>query len=136
MGLPSVLGVDTNVLVRFLVKDDPHQTPLAENFFRKKLSVANPGFINLIVLAETVWVLTRTYKYSKSVVVDVIGRILNAAELLVEDPESVETALEMYRTQPIDFADALVAAHNQSRGCKTTVTFDRKLAATALAQAL
>ncbi|MBY0512100.1 MAG: type II toxin-antitoxin system VapC family toxin [Rhodospirillaceae bacterium] len=131
-----MLGVDTNVLIRFLVKDDPRQTLIAETFFRKKISITNPGFINLVVLAETVWVLTRTYKYQKSVILEVIGRILNAAELVVEDAESVETALEMYRTQPIDFADALVAAHNQSQGCRTTVTFDRKLAATALAQAI
>ena len=131
-----MLGVDTNVLVRFLVKDDPNQTPLAETFFRKKLTSANPGFINLVVLAETVWVLSGAYKYDKATILDVIGKILNAAELVVENAEGVEVALELYRTHPIDFADALVSVHNRTFGCTITVTFDRKLAATAFAKAL
>ncbi len=129
-------GVDAKVLVRFLVRDDPQQTPIAQKVFTTEFSRADPGFISLIVLCETAWVLTRAYGYKKPVVVEVISRILNAEELVVENAHGVEIALELYNTKPIGFSDAVVAVHNHMQGCTTTVTFDRNLGETEFAQLL
>ncbi len=135
-GRRGVLGVDTNLLVRFLVRDDARSAAVAERFFTERLSRANPGFINLIVLSEIVWVLGRSYSYRKPEIAEVIGRILNAGEFVVENAQGVETALELYRTTSIDFADALIVVHNRKQGCTATYTFDKTLSASGLAGAL
>jgi len=132
----GVLGVDTNVLVRYLARDDIRQTAIATDFFNTRLTADQPAFVSLIVLLETVWVLSSSYKYSKALIVEVVEKILNAAELVVEDSAGVGLALDLYCDTKVDFADALIAVHNSNNGCETTVTFDKVLAETGLAKLL
>jgi predicted nucleic-acid-binding protein len=123
-------------MVRFLARDDARQRALADHFFIRQLTATRPGFISLVVLLETVWVLSTSYNYGKSLIVEVVEKILNANELIVEDANGVELALELYRETKIDFADALIVAHNRNQGCETTITFDKTLAKTGFAEEL
>jgi predicted nucleic-acid-binding protein len=131
-----VLGIDSNVLLRALVNDDKAQTPVAQKFLAKRLTRSQPGFINLIVLVETVWALRQTYGYDKTDIVNAINGLLETSELVIEDSIAVEAAVYIYQTKPVDFADALIAVRNSDAGCSTTVTFDRKFAASGLAKLL
>jgi predicted nucleic-acid-binding protein len=102
----------------------------------QRLSQSEPGYINLIVLVEATWALRQTYGYGKAEIAGVIQGLLDTAELVVEDSSSVEAAVNLYQTHPIDFADALIAVRNGDHGCDTTVTFDRKFADSGLAKLL
>ena len=121
-------GLDTNVLVRYIVRDDAKQAAAATKFIEKRCTEATPGFISQLVLAELFWVLSRGYKYPKNVVLNVITRILNVIELRVEKPEEVRVALTAYENGAAEFVDYLIAVHGRTCGCETTVTFDRKAA--------
>ena len=68
-----MIGIDTNVLVRFLTQDDPEQSALASDVFERELSARNPGFIGLVVLAETVWVLQSAYDATSDEVLDIVA---------------------------------------------------------------
>jgi predicted nucleic-acid-binding protein len=131
-----VLGIDTNVLLRVLVNDDPRQSPVAKRYFNQRLTQSEPGYINLIVLVETVWALRQTYNYSKTDIVRTINGILDAVELVVEDSPAVAAAVHLFQSHAIDFADALIAVRNADQGCNTTLTFDRKFAESGLARLL
>jgi len=118
-------GVDTNVLIRYLVQDDPPQARRANSFLTEECSAEDPGLINRVVLCELVWVLESAYGYPRDNVSLVLERILRTAQLKVEDHEDAWSALREYRAGG-DFADALIAAVNKRLGCQYTVTFDRK----------
>lgn len=120
-------GIDTNVLVRFIVEDDEAQSSRALRFFTKECSTESPCFVNRIVLCECVWVLRTAYRFSREQVAHSIERLLNTAQLEIEDRDEAFAALESYRTGG-DFADLFVAHLNYRRGCEYTVTFDRKAA--------
>jgi len=119
-------GIDTNVLVRFLAKDDPIQSKQAEVFFRKRCSPATPGWISVIVLCEMVWVLSRGYNYDKLQISSVIDHLLRTPFLAIEDEGLVRNALNSWASGKLDFADALIAERNRHAGCGTTYTFDRR----------
>ena len=118
-------GIDTNVLVRYLVQDEPEQARRASRFISNACSADDPGFINQIVLCELVWVLESAYGYPRDRVAQLIESILRTAQLKVENADNAWTALREYRTG-VDFADSLIAAVNQRAGCEETATFDRK----------
>ena len=118
-------GIDTNVLVRYLVKDDPDQARKATQFIRNQCSAEDPGLINRIVLCELVWVLEAAYEYPRRSVVLALENILRTAEFIVEDHQEAWLAFREYETGA-DFADAFIGAMNQRLGCAVTVTFDRK----------
>lgn len=121
-------GLDTNVLVRFLVKDDRRQAASAVAFVRGNCTAESPCHINRIVLCELVWVLESAYRYARPVVAEVMGMILRTGEFVIEDADEAWAALGAYRDGGVDFADGLLAHTNLARGCDTTVTFDRKAA--------
>jgi predicted nucleic-acid-binding protein len=123
-----MIGLDTNVVVRLFVEDDPAQTRLAARFIGRHCSPANPGFLDRVALCETVWVLTRAYGYSRAAVTDVLKKLIASADIVLEDRELVEVALSAYARGGVDFADALMARVNRARGCETTATFDRRAA--------
>jgi predicted nucleic-acid-binding protein len=118
-------GIDTNVLVRYLVKDDPDQSRKATQFIRSHCSGENPGVINRIVLCELVWVLETAYGYPRQSVALALENILRIAEFLIEDHQEAWLAFRQYQ-EGADFADAFISAMNQRLGCAVTVTFDRK----------
>jgi predicted nucleic-acid-binding protein len=123
-----MIGLDTNILVRLFVEDDPKQTRLAERFIGERCSPGTPGFIDRIALCETVWVLTSVYDYGRTAVANVVRELAASADIRLEDGEYVETALSIFERSSIDFSDALMAQVNRAKGCTTTATFDRKAA--------
>ncbi len=121
-----MIGVDTNVLVRYLTQDDPAASPRATALIERRLTEAEPGFVNLVALVETVWVLRRAYRYSRADVADEIERLLQIESLVLAHENDVFTALTALKDGLGEFADALLAALNAEAGCEQTVTFDRR----------
>lgn len=119
-------GLDTNVLVRFLVQDDPDQARTALSFLHENCTRDDPGFINRIVLCELAWVLKSTFRCTREEVARAIEGLASMAEVRIEDIEETWQALAVYRSGEADFADALLAVTNRTRGCEATVTFDRR----------
>lgn len=125
-----MIGVDTNVLVRYLAQDDETQSSVASKIIDGFTSDA-PGFISQVALVETVWVLTRSYKMTRDAVADTIEALLRARELVVEGAEADYLALATYRATKADFSDALIAHGGRLAGCQETVTFDKGAASAA-----
>lgn len=123
-----MIGVDTNVLVRFLTQDDRVQSARANELLETRCSREHPGFVAVVVVCELVWVLRGAYRYEKSSVVSVLEQLLNTVELQVECEDVVRQALSAYREGSADFADYVIACGNQLAGCEATYSFDQKLA--------
>ena len=121
-----MIGLDTNILVRLLVGDDPDQTERAKRFVNRHCTGETPGFINCVVLTELVWVLTTSYGYRRTEIVDAIGNLLAGDDRVVEHHDEVRAALPDYKSGRGDFIDALIVRINRSQGCDGTATFDRK----------
>lgn len=117
-------GIDTNVLVRYLVQDDKKQSELANRFIEKKCTADSPGFVNHIVLCELCWVLSGNYKVTRGKIAEVIDKLLSVAQLQILQPELVWKANQDYRDSSADFADLLIARINEQETCDFTVTFD------------
>jgi len=123
-----MIGLDTNVLVRYLVQDDPTQSPVATEIMERRLSGENPGFVSVVAMAEIVWVLDRAYGLIDSEIAATVERMLQADALVVEDEQEVFTAMIALRQGQGSFADALIAALGARAGCSETLTFDQKAA--------
>ena len=121
-----MIGLDTNVLVRYIVQDDPEQSLAATRLIESRCTVQSPGWVGVTVLMELVWVLTTAYRYEKAVVASVIRQLLRTTELMVEDRETAWTALREFETGNADFADCLLSHRNHASGCTQTYTFDRR----------
>lgn len=122
-----MIALDTNVLVRFLVQDDPAQAKRA-NALIDQLSETAPGFVSREVLVELVWVLERAYGYARPEIAAALDGLLSATELLIEAADEVGPALEVYRNEGFGFADLMIAAAARRAGAAELVTFDRKAA--------
>jgi len=120
-----MIGLDTNVLVRYIVQDEERQASIATEAV-EACSVETPGWISTIVLCETIWVLSRAYDYEKATIRAVLERILLASELVVEQQAQAWSALHDFARGNADFSDYLIAHMNQAAGCEYTITFDRK----------
>lgn len=120
-----MIGLDTNVLVRHLVQDEPSQSRKATHVITKQCTRDDPGFVNRVVLCELVWVLESAYGYPKDTIVAVLEKLLQTTQLKIEDPQTAWTAFRMYQTGKADFADCLLGATNRLRGCDETVSFDQ-----------
>ena len=123
-----MIGLDTNVLVRYLVQDDAAQAAAATALIEAECTAHDPGWIDHIVLCEIVWVLESAYGYERRLIAAVIGQILATSEFSVELPEQVRAALAHFQRGVADFADHLIGRRNRDRGCEFTFTFDRKAA--------
>lgn len=121
-------GLDTNVLIRHLIQDNPAQAKLATRFITSECSREEPGFINRIVLCETVWVLESAYGYSREEIGAVLERVIRTHQFRIEDVQAAWTALRLYRAGKADFADCLLGETNRIAGCAETVTLDKKAA--------
>jgi predicted nucleic-acid-binding protein len=119
-----MIGLDTNVVVRYLVEDDPVQSPLASKVI-DSLSEASRGFISIVTLVEISWVLTRAYGASRKTLVGTIQGLLESAELTIEQSEAVRATLPLV-AEGADFSDAVIARLGEQAGCEATVTFDRR----------
>ena len=105
-----MIGLDTNVLVRYLTQDDPSQVRLATELIERRLSEQDPGFISVVAMVETAWVLERAYGLGAAAIAAVIERLLQAAELVVEDEQEVFIAMIALKEGRGSFADALIGA--------------------------
>lgn len=121
-----MIGIDTNLLVRFLMDDDPGQSILAKRFFAS-LGADNQGYVSLVVVVETIWVLQKSYKTPRSLIAESIEALLDSQELAFQDSPSVYFAVQAYKKGE-DFADALAFHSAKQAGCETTMTFDKKAA--------
>jgi predicted nucleic-acid-binding protein len=122
-----MIALDTNVLVRFLVQDDPAQGATARRVIAS-LAANVPGFIGREVMVELVWVLERAYGFARAEVAAAIGGLLAALEIEVEAADDVGAALFRYRDEGFGFADLMIAAAARRAGASKLVTFDRKAA--------
>ena len=122
------MGVDTNVLARYIVQDDPKQSKAATRFIESKCTAETPGRINVIVLSELTWVLSRGYGYDRETVASVLRGMLSSPELFIEEDEAVWQALQVYERGGAGFADCLLGILNHRKGAAPTVTFDQKAA--------
>jgi predicted nucleic-acid-binding protein len=122
-----MIGVDTNILLRFLVDDDPEQSRLAREFLAA-CTPERPAYICSVTLAETVWVLNRSLGYPGDIVLEMISRLLASQEAIVEHGDSLGQILQELGSG--DTADFLIAFSNRQAGCTSTITFDQKAAKT------
>jgi predicted nucleic-acid-binding protein len=122
-----MIGLDTNVLVRYFAQDDPIQSPRATELIEHRLTAANPGFISTVVIAEIVWVLERAYKLPAVDIATIVERLLQAPTLVIDNESEVFTALAALQ-EGHGFADALIGALGTKAGCSATLTFDRSAA--------
>jgi predicted nucleic-acid-binding protein len=123
-----VIGVDTSVLVRLVVEDDPKQANLVEQFFAA-LTTESPGFVSLATLIETVWTLRRTYKFDQPSISRFVYGLLGSRELVVQAPDVVRRATQDSMESKTDFSDAIIAHLGIDADCDYTVTFDKRAAA-------
>ncbi len=124
-------GLDTNVLVRYIVQDDAEQSLAATALIEGGEKVGETFFINQIVLCEVVWVVTRCYSAGRDEIGRLIEQILRTASFRVQRSEEAWSALNIYRKTPADFADCLIACGNRAADCRETATLDRQAAQTA-----
>jgi predicted nucleic-acid-binding protein len=122
-----MIGLDTNVLVRYLTQDDPSQAKKANAFLAHAEARREKLHLDVVVLCEIVWVLRGAYDLSKDSVCGALDKILDAAIFSVDDRDLVRDALQAYRAGRGDFSDHLLGARNRRAGCQVTVTFDRAL---------
>ena len=123
-----MIGLDTNIVVRYLTHDDPAQAVAAVKVM-DSLSPDSPGFLSLIVIVELVWVLEVSYRFKKNEIEKVLETLLRSKELVIERAEIVWQGLRNFRASRADFADCLIERCGHAAECKHTVTFDQNAAA-------
>lgn len=123
-----MIGLDTNVLVRYITQDDPVQADMVNQLIEQELTESSPGVISHIVLCEVVWVLSRAYNYSRQQVGEVIQAVLTCREFSVESADVAILAWQDYIQGNADFSDYLLGRVHQRLGAVYTLTFDRKAA--------
>ncbi len=121
-----MLGIDTNVLVRFLIRDDEAQFEKARKLIRREVAAGRRVFVNQLVLMETEWVLRSRYAVPKNQIIEAVSGLLNATDVQFEDEPAIEEALFIWKDSIADFADCLIGAKNRRMGCRATATFDAK----------
>ena len=122
-----MIGLDTNVLVRYLTRDDASQYARAAAQIEGAAARGEPLVVNTAVLCELVWVLESAYDYSREEIAGALEQILDTAGFEVERADDARAALSDFRATPSDFTDALIGRMNRSLGAAHTLTFDRSL---------
>lgn len=122
-----MIGINTNILVRYLTYDDPEQARKAAEVLETTCTKENPGFVPLVVICELVWVLKGAYKYPKDKIIEILWKLLGTLEIIVQDSAIVREALWHFETGKAGFADYLIGCICEEYGCKHVITFDKKL---------
>ena len=118
-----MIGIDTNLLIRLAMQDDPVQCAKVD-LFLASLSRQDVGFVSLVTLIESVWVLEKRYGLPKLDVIRFVQELLAAPELRLERDSAVSEALQRFNSSVADFADCLIERVSHHAGCTHTVTFD------------
>jgi predicted nucleic-acid-binding protein len=121
-----MIGLDTNILVHYLTQDDPIQSPKATEIIERRLTEENRGFVSIVAIIETVWVLDRAYRLAAHEIAAAVEHLLQADVLFVENEQEVFTAMVALKEGQGSFADAVISALGARAGCSHTLTFDRK----------
>lgn len=119
-----MIGLDTNVLVRYVMQDDPKQSPKATRLI-ESLTPEAAGFVPLVALSELAWVLSSCYDLSREQVAKALDALLRAKEIVLDRAEHVAQALRLFRATSADFADCLIERTACAAGCERTMTFDK-----------
>lgn len=122
-----MIGLDTNVLIRYVVEDDDAQTIAAERVV-EALTNDEPGFVSLVALAEVARVLKNVYRLPQDEILPIVDGMLSAEGLRLQQADVVKRAVRAARATSVDFSDALISTIGAAAGCDTTVTFDRAAA--------
>ncbi len=125
-----MIGLDTNVLVRYIAQDDAKQSPKATALIGS-LTSDNPGFIAQVSLVELVWVMQSCYEATKPEIVAILETLLSTRELLVENAETAINALKIFAKSKADFSKCLIERSANKAGCEYSVSFDTKAVKTA-----
>lgn len=123
-----MIGLDTNVVIRYVTQDDARQAAAATRLFEHVLSGERPGFVSLITLCEIAWVLAECYEADKPRILAVIETLLASRQVAVEESELVWKAVRAWDKSAADFSDALLGQVCVARGCERAVTFDKAAA--------
>lgn len=119
-----MIGLDTNVLVRYLAQDDARQSAQATRLI-ESLTPQNPGFVGMVTLVELVWVLESCYDAGHATVVNTLDRLLRTRALVLENAETVAAALRLFAAGHKDFADCMVVCSARTVGCEQVYSFDK-----------
>lgn len=122
-----MIGLDTNVVVRYTMQDNPQQYSLAATLI-EKLTIDDPGFVPLVVVIELVWVLSSSFELARAQIISALEILLQIKEIQVERAEVVWRALRVYQGSSADFADCMVERSAAAAGCLRTMTLDRSAA--------
>ena len=120
-------GLDTNVLVRYLTRDDEAQFRAARRLLKRLERSGESAYIGVVVLCELSWVLTFSYGFDRATLASTLGQILQTVEFTLEDRDLVREAVEEFASGRGGFADYLIGFRNRKAGCHRTATFDRAL---------
>ncbi|MCY4045885.1 MAG: type II toxin-antitoxin system VapC family toxin [Cellvibrionales bacterium] len=121
-----MIGLDTNVLIRYLTQDEPKQSAKANTLIESTLSEKHLGFISLIVLIEISWVLESCYDQDQQSIINVIKQLLTTKQFVIQHADIAHLAIKTLEKHSGDFSDAVIALLAKQYGCNKTVTFDRK----------
>jgi len=124
-----VIGLDSNVIVRYLAQDDVGQATIATRLIEGSLSAEVRGFVSIVTLAEVVWLMACNYSAARATVADIVEGFLTAPQLAIEKADVIWRALRAFRESKADFSDAVIVELAREAGCAKTVTFDRHAAA-------
>jgi len=122
-----MIGVDTNILVRFLTQDDAAQAVRVDRLFEKALASNERIHIDDVVLCELAWVLGAAYGRTRAEITDALEELTAASQVSLSDRGRVREAVARYRAGPGGLADYLIGLRNRAEGCTATATFDRAL---------
>ena len=122
-----MIALDTNILVRYITQDIPEQAGTAESLL-DQLTPSRPGFVSREVALEIVWVLERSYKFSRTQIVEVLTTMIGAENLVVEFDEDIARATIIYEQSGTDFSDLAILMASKRVGCEMLFTFDRRFA--------
>ena len=120
-----MIGLDTNVLVRYIMQDDSKQSPKATRLI-ESLNTENPGYITTVSMVELYWVLTTSYELTSAQAAQALEAVLRTKQLVVERADQVMRALRLFGDGKADFADCLIERAASSAGCSQVLTFDSK----------
>lgn len=119
-----MIGLDTNVIVRYLAQDDPKQSPQASRLI-ESLTPEEPGYLSIVSVVEVGWVLSGCYTVSRETLCEVLATLLQAKGIVVAHADVVWQALRLFRQGKADFADCLIKCFADEAACARVMTFDR-----------
>lgn len=122
-----MIGLDTNVLVRYIAQDDPKQSPMATDLI-ESLTADTRGYVGVVSVVELMWVLTDCYALTKAELCELLATLLRTKEIVVAHADTVWQALRLFKEGKADFADCLIERFAKEAGCDYTATFDRDAA--------